>query len=533
MKYIFYIFTGILTLFESVFNFLLSPLKQCHFIIFTILSKKGKTLSDSFLRTDRNRKRLDMKKNALKLFMGLSLVTSLINCPGGGGGSDMTPILFLLMGGGGSATSGGGNTSSPTTLAAPCMEKNSFTISSGTAWTFSGLPYYYSSAKTYTLSPSKPSSIFYAKQDHTFTNPNADYRPVLPTFYDSNGSNYLGREGWNVFTVTSMSPYGYNGYYYVNKFINNTLSSGQVNAVDFNFPTNPATINASASIITNCRTLDSDERSFSAAGGTSSSNGLNKVWTNRKKLNVNLIFIKDGNTRAYPNPTQAGLQTALDRWKSIYSQNSVKIDIQFTVTELDSSEFLNVASLSTDSYNTTGSLGKLFSSTSSVQSDVALNLYIARDETEVGGVLGISGGIPGTVGLKGTPQSGMAVFIEPHRSSGVLGSVLSVADQNFLGDTMAHETAHFLGLFHTVESAGQSGSGYPNYTTDPLIETPICTSSRNTNGNGRVDISECSGTGFFDSGSLNLMFWAGDGVTQQTQLTGEQGWVLRLNPLVY
>ncbi|MBM9579322.1 hypothetical protein JWG45_19445 [Leptospira sp. 201903070] len=472
-----------------------------------------------------------MKKKNRKLLVCLVLITSFINCPGGGGGSDITPILFLLMGG--STSSGSGKTTTPTTSVAPCMEKNSFTISSATAWTFSGLPYFYSSVKTYTLSPSKPSSIFYTKQDHPFTNPNTDYRPVFPTFYDSNGSNYQGREGWNVFTVTSMSPYGYNGFYYVNKFINNTLSAGQINAVDFNFPTNPATTNASASIITNCRTLDSDERSFSASGGSSSTNGMSKIWTNRKKLNVNLIFIKDGNTRAYPDPTQSGLQTALNRWKAIYSQDSVKIDIQFTVAELDSAEFLSLASLSTDFYNTNGSLGKLFSSTSSVQSDVALNLYIAREETEVGGVLGISGGIPGSVGLKGTPQSGMVVFIEPHRSSGALGSILSVADQNFLGDTMAHEAGHFLGLFHTVESAGQSGAGTPNYTMDPLIETPLCTSSRNTNGNGRVDISECSGTGFFDSGSLNLMFWAGDGVTQQTQLTGEQGWVLRLNPLVY
>ncbi|PJZ41367.1 hypothetical protein CH370_11255 [Leptospira kmetyi] len=473
-----------------------------------------------------------MKKNFKKSILILSLSVLFTNCPGGGGGSDMSSLLILAMGGG-SSTNNSNNKPSNPTASAPCMEKNSFTISSGTSWTFSSKPYYYSSAKTYMLSPSKPSSFFYAKQDHSFTNPSSDYRPVFPTFYDSTGSNYLGREIWNVFTVTSMSPYGYNGYYYANKFISNTSSSGQTNAVDFNFPVNPATTNANASIVTNCRKLDSEEQFFSTSGGSTSTNGLSKVWTNRKKLNINLIFIKNGLDRAYPNPTEAGLQTALDRWKSIYSQNSVKIDLQFTVTELDSSEFLTLSSLSTDIYTTSGSLGKLFATTSSVQSDTSLNLYIARDETEVGGVLGVSGGIPGTVGLKGTPQSGMIVFIEPHRSSGTLGSILSSADQNFLADTMAHEAAHFLGLFHIVERAGQSGSGYPNYTMDPLIETPICTSSRNTNGNGVVDISECSGTGFFDSGALNLMFWAGDGVTQQTQLTGEQGWVLRMNPLVY
>ncbi|RHX96006.1 hypothetical protein DLM76_03330 [Leptospira yasudae] len=471
-----------------------------------------------------------MKKNFKKFLLSFLIGVSFVNCPGGGGGSDMSSLLFLVMGNG---TSNSGSNKPNTPAAAPCMEKNSFTISSGTAWTFSGLPYYYSSAKTFILSPSKPSSIFYAKQDHSFNDPNTDYRPVLPTFYDSSGNNFLNREPWNVFTVASMAPYGSNGFYYANKYVSNSSSSGQLNAVDFNFPVNPATTNASASIVTNCRKLDSDEQFFSTGGGSSNTNGLSKVWTNRRKLNVNLIFIKDGINRAYPNPTEAGLQTALDRWKSIYSQNSVKIDIQFTVTELDSSEFLSLSSLSTDFYSVAGSLGKLFVSTSSIQSDTALNLFIARDETEVGGVLGISGGVPGSVGLKGTPQSGMIVFIEPHRSSGTVGSILSATDQSFLGDTMAHEAGHFLGLFHTVERAGQSGSTYPNRTMDPLIETPLCTSTRNTNGNGVVDISECSGTGFFDSGALNLMFWAGDGVTQQTQLTGEQGWVLRMNPLVY
>ncbi|PKA06230.1 M43 family zinc metalloprotease [Leptospira ellisii] len=461
--------------------------------------------------------------NLKKLLISTFLTFSFVNCPGGGsGGSDTTNLLFLLAAGGflNPATNG------------PCMQKNSSTITSsvGTFTGPGGNTYYYSNPQDYVLGQSKPSAIFHVQQDHGFTN-----RPVFPTFYDGSNQNYIGREGWNIISTTSMSPYGQNGIYYIGTFVNNLSSTGTTYGVDFNFPVSPAVTNAQASIVTNCRTLDTDEKSFSPDSGFSSStNGLSRVWTNRKKLNVNLIFVKNGNTPAYPDPTIEGLQAALDRWSSIYSQDSVKIDIQFTAQELDSANFLSIASLSTDDYGATSSLGRMYSSTGSYQSETALNLYITREETQVGGVLGVSGGIPGTIGLTGTPQSGMVVFIEAHRSSGAVGSALSNADLTFLGDTMAHEAGHFLGLFHTNESAGASGSGTPNMSKDPLIETPQCDSTQDTApADGQVSIVECNNTGFFNSGALNLMFWAGDGVTAQTKLTGEQGWVLRLNPLVY
>ncbi|XDD49843.1 hypothetical protein AB3N59_15960 [Leptospira sp. WS92.C1] len=56
------------------------------------------------------------------------------------------------------------------------------------------------------------------------------------------------------------------------------------------------------------------------------------------------------------------------------------------------------------------------------------------------------------------------------KNSIAVGSFFSDADQNSLGDTMAHKAGHFLGLFHTNESSGASVTTLPNMTKDPLIE---------------------------------------------------------------
>ncbi len=99
---------------------------------------------------------------------------------------------------------------------------------------------------------------------------------------------------------------------------------------------------------------------------------------------------------------------------------------------------------------------------------------------------------------------------------------------------MAHEAGHFLGLFHLNESPG--GTVLDPRTRDPLVDTPFCDLVfANTGGffPTDVEISECQGVSFNQSGAKNLMFWQGDGVTDQSQLTGEQGWLIRKHPLVY
>jgi hypothetical protein len=82
---------------------------------------------------------------------------------------------------------------------------------------------------------------------------------------------------------------------------------------------------------------------------------------------------------------------------------------------------------------------------------------------------------------------------------------------------MAHESGHFLGLYHTTERGGG--------THDPLPDTPECSSRRDSNGDGFVLPGECRG-----KGAENMMFWAADEAAEE--VSRDQGWVAKRNPLV-
>ena len=87
-----------------------------------------------------------------------------------------------------------------------------------------------------------------------------------------------------------------------------------------------------------------------------------------------------------------------------------------------------------------------------------------------------------------------------------------------LGQTIAHEGGHFLGLFHTTEAKGTSH--------DPLPDTPECDAGRDSNWDGYVSASECQGRG-----AENFMFWLSSDTARQT--SQEQGRVIRRNPATH
>jgi hypothetical protein len=427
---------------------------------------------------------------------------------------------------------------------APCITivSGNISVNQGTATNLygTGVPGYYSSMIPMVVGPANPSAIFFARQ--TVTNAN----PVLAAFYSSIAvyNPYFDvKEGLGGRNFATMFPYGYSSAEFLN--YNGTLGSlptvtpnaTQTIYADFTSPVSLAAAALSYDIVRGCHPRLQEERDFIPEAAASSTNGLGKVWNYRKKINVNLIFVQG----IYPTYTVAGIQQAVDRMTNIYSQNSVKIDLQFTATSISAAEFQSVADISDQTGTLNDSLGRLYAQNiGGAQNNQALNIYITGDETALGGILGISSGIPGVPGITNQIKAGMVIFLEPHRSSGGAATALSAADLQFMGDTMAHEAAHYLGLFHTNEASGYNAAAaaldklWGSDGKDALIETPYCSSSNDISpADGQLSMLECSGSGFTNSGALNLMFWVGDGVTAQTQVTGEQGWVLRSNPLAY
>lgn len=146
-------------------------------------------------------------------------------------------------------------------------------------------------------------------------------------------------------------------------------------------------------------------------------------------------------------------------------------------------------------------------------SERAMNVFFIADFIGESGTLGFAAGIPGPIGVHGTGSSGVTLAIDPHRDRD--GGL----DTTLLGETMAHEVGHQLGLFHTTES--EPGSW------DPIADTPACQASADTDGDGSLSAEEC-----VDRDGYNVMFWtSGDG--PQTELSATQALVLSSSPIAY
>lgn len=136
----------------------------------------------------------------------------------------------------------------------------------------------------------------------------------------------------------------------------------------------------------------------------------------------------------------------------------------------------------------------------------AVNLFFIQDYADESGTLGEAGGIPGPVGVFGVDASGVIVAIDGHTLFN--GNV----DTQTMGETMAHEVGHQLGLYHTTESDGTRW--------ESLADTPDCPSSAD-DGDGYFTAEECAQ---FDG--ANFMFWtAGD--LAQGDVSDSQALVLR------
>ncbi|HET7752799.1 MAG TPA: hypothetical protein VFK85_02730 [Anaeromyxobacteraceae bacterium] len=150
-----------------------------------------------------------------------------------------------------------------------------------------------------------------------------------------------------------------------------------------------------------------------------------------------------------------------------------------------------------------------------------------------GNVVGIDGTIPGPSGFSGTVQSGAAISAEGLRDTSRCTTEQSLScGSDLTAYIAAHETGHFLGLYHTSEADGAE--------FDPIGDTPVCSCDQCAPasdrascpvGRGIVTGPDCLRSLSSCGGGRNLMFWL-LGSVSTGRISPEQSRVIRANPLV-
>ena len=201
------------------------------------------------------------------------------------------------------------------------------------------------------------------------------------------------------------------------------------------------------------------------------------------------------------------IASALTVMASIYDNNGITLSVKNTITISDS-QYAIVSSSFIDA--TTSSLV-------SQGSEDTVNLFFVEDQPSgETAILGVSAGIPGSMSIASS-WNGVINYLSAHATGSTLNSQV-------LGETVAHEMGHWLGLFHTTEAAGSS--------FDPLSDTAQCPISLDGDSDGKVYAEECEGYG-----ADNLMFWTtwstssqAAGKTQE-KLSTEQQYILKYSPI--
>lgn len=216
------------------------------------------------------------------------------------------------------------------------------------------------------------------------------------------------------------------------------------------------------------------------------------------RLDVNFYLVGVDGVTANNAESDRDMRTLIDSVSRIYGNMGISID---------KVRFLELSSGDTSRFSVIRDFNDIFELVtrsrdpgSSADELLSVNVFLIKDfqVSQAPGLLGVSLGLPGAQGIHGSNGTGL-VFTSVNLRQ-------SPAD---LGQTMAHEIGHFLGLRHTTEHGGDSH--------DPISDTPRC--SNPERGPSCADAE-------------NFMFPFSLGGVNQTQTTEGQSFVLRRTGLV-
>lgn len=170
-------------------------------------------------------------------------------------------------------------------------------------------------------------------------------------------------------------------------------------------------------------------------------------------LKLNIFYVGAIGAEA---STKSAIAPALEIASNIFS-NGAGINLSITEKEIGGPVNLPLP--------TNGD--KLYETNSTASPSPAVNVFIGGDIEDISGdgsVLGLSASIPGPP----TPTLKSAVVISVFSSAGSDG-IFDSEDIRILGETIAHESGHYMGLFHPVDLSGSIV-----VSSDPLTDTPGC-----------------------------------------------------------
>ncbi len=240
-------------------------------------------------------------------------------------------------------------------------------------------------------------------------------------------------------------------------------------------------------------------------------------------LDLNLYFVGLDGMDAASAETDEGFQAILGSISSIFNGANVSIR---------AISYNDITGGDADTYGVIDSDEEIAGmyQLAGESSEQALNVYFVNDiALGAGGlsVLGLAGGVPGPPVLQGTRRSGVTV------NMGSYLAVLPDGDQMMIDEAtaeleiiMAHESGHFLGLYHTVERNGLALPDGEITGEDPLSDTTTCPDTADADMDGLLSPAECAA-----DGADNLMFWSP--ANDSRALTAQQGQIVFANPLIH
>ena len=150
----------------------------------------------------------------------------------------------------------------------------------------------------------------------------------------------------------------------------------------------------------------------------------------------------------------AATEAALDHWRDIYAAIGIELDVV-------EREWDGASKLTSPGYGDSD----LYREALADKPPRSVSVLVIDKVTDVAGVFGVSGGIPGS--LVPTDRSVVSVSVKEHAGK---DGLFSAAEVQLYGETMAHEVGHYLGLFHPAELP----VGGVVKSWDALDDTPEC-----------------------------------------------------------